>query len=117
MEETVSRPKPTSKQLAWQDLEFGMFCHFGPNTFLDQEWGSGTGDPNVFNPTAENPRKWAQAAKQAGMKYLVLTAKHHDGFCLWPTETTDHCVRYSRLAVGKGGVVWVWWLRPVETPA
>jgi len=105
MPDTSSRPKPTQKQLAWQDLEFGMFCHFGPNTFLDQEWGTGAEDPDVFNPTALDPKQWAQVAKEAGMRYLVFTAKHHDGFCLWPTETTSHSVRSSSWAGGKGDVV------------
>ncbi len=99
------RPRPTPGQLAWQDLEFGMFCHFGPNTFLDQEWGKGTEDPAVVNPVALDPRQWAQAAKAAGMRYLVFTAKHHDGFCLWPTDTTGHSVKAGPLPADKRDVV------------
>ena len=101
----VVRARPDAKQLAWQDLELGMFCHFGPNTFLDQEWGDGTADLAVYNPTELDPRQWARAAKEAGMKYLVFTAKHHDGFCNWPTETTDYCVKASPLMGGKADVV------------
>lgn len=96
---------PSKKQLAWQDLEFGMFCHFGVNTFTGREWGDGTEDPAIFNPTRLDCRQWAAAARQAGMRYAVLTAKHHDGFCLWPTATTDHCVRKSPWQGGNGDVV------------
>lgn len=96
---------PVPRQLAFQDLEFGLFCHFGPNTFLDQEWGDGTEDPAVVNPTEFNPRQWAAAAREAGMRYLVFTAKHHDGFCNWPTDTTDHCIKASPYQGGKGDLV------------
>jgi alpha-L-fucosidase len=97
--------RPSEKQLAWADLEFGMFCHFGPNTFLDQEWGEGTESPAVVNPDACDPRQWAAAARDAGMKYLVFTAKHHDGFCNWPTDTTDHCIRSSPWRSGRGDMI------------
>ncbi len=96
---------PTREQLAWQDYEFGMFCHFGTNTFHDVEWGDGTASSDSFNPTEFDPRQWVAAAKSAGMKYLVVTAKHHDGFCLWPTEQTDYCVRSSAWREGKGDVI------------
>ena len=96
---------PTKRQLALQRLEFGMFCHFGPNTFLDQEWGSGAEDPAVVNPHHFDPHQWAQAALTAGMRYLVFTAKHHDGFCNWPTDTTNHCVRSSPWLQGRGDMV------------
>jgi alpha-L-fucosidase len=101
----IEHAKPSAKQLAWQDLEFGMFCHFGPNTFLDQEWGDGTADPAVFNPMELDPHQWARVAREAGMRYLVFTAKHHDGFCNWPTDTTEYSVKASPLAGGKADVV------------
>ncbi|MGC9317236.1 MAG: alpha-L-fucosidase [Armatimonadota bacterium] len=99
------QPRPTDRQLRWQDLELGMFCHFGPNTFCDREWGEGDEPPEVFAPTDLNPSQWAAAAAEAGMRYLVFTTKHHDGFCLWPTETTDYSVRSSRWRGGRGDVV------------
>lgn len=89
------RPVPSARQLRYQALELGMFCHFGPNTFADQEWGEGDDDPAIFDPSDLNPDQWASAAADAGMKYLVVTTKHHDGFCLWPTDTTDYSVAAS----------------------
>lgn len=100
-----ARPRPTDRQLRWQDYEFGMFAHFGPNTFCDQEWGEGDDPPGVFAPTDLNPRQWVDAALEAGMRYLVFTTKHHDGFCLWPTETTDYSVASSPWRDGDGDVV------------
>lgn len=97
--------KPSPQQLAWQEMELGMFCHFGMNTFCDQEWGEGTDSPELFNPEQFDARQWARTAKRAGFKYLVLTAKHHDGFCLWPTRTTDYSVKSSPWKEGKGDVV------------
>lgn len=97
--------KPSPQQLAWQDLEQGMFCHFGMNTFCDQEWGEGTDSPELFNPQQFDARQWARTAKRAGFKYLVLTAKHHDGFCLWPTKTTDYSVKSTPWKNGEGDVV------------
>lgn len=97
--------KPSPQQLAWQDMELGMFCHFGMNTFCDQEWGDGADSPEIFNPEQLDARQWARTAKRAGFKYLVLTAKHHDGFCLWPTKTTDYSVKSSPWRGGKGDVV------------
>ncbi|KKO55114.1 alpha-L-fucosidase [Paenibacillus sp. DMB20] len=97
--------KPSPQQLAWQDMELGMFCHFGMNTFCDQEWGDGTDSAEIFNPEQLDARQWARTAKRAGFKYLVLTAKHHDGFCLWPTKTTDYSVKSSPWKDGKGDVV------------
>ena len=96
---------PTRRQLAWQELEFGMFCHFGINTFTGREWGDGSEDPGLFRPERLDCRQWAAAAAAAGMRYAILTAKHHDGFCLWPTATTAHCVRASPWRGGRGDVV------------
>jgi alpha-L-fucosidase len=86
---------PTPGQLAWQRARFGVFCHFGINTFYGKEWSDGSLDPAGFAPTELDPRQWAETAAAAGARYLVLTAKHHDGFCLWPTDTTDYSVRSS----------------------
>ncbi|KIL41063.1 alpha-L-fucosidase [Gordoniibacillus kamchatkensis] len=97
--------RPTPQQMRWQDLELGMFCHFGINTFCDQEWGDGTDSPQLFNPEMLDARQWVRTAKEAGFTYVVLTAKHHDGFCLWPTETTAYSVKSSPWKNGKGDVV------------
>jgi alpha-L-fucosidase len=102
---TVTVPLPSPQQLAWQELEFGLFCHFGMNTFTDREWGDGTEDPSRFHPTGLDCRQWARTAREAGMRYAILTAKHHDGFCLWPTATTRHSVRSSQWRGGNGDVV------------
>ncbi|MFD0696729.1 alpha-L-fucosidase [Paenibacillus sp. GCM10027628] len=96
---------PTPQQLRWQDLELGMFCHFGINTFCDQEWGEGTDSPALFHPAQLDASQWVRTAKRAGFKYFVLTAKHHDGFCLWPTNTTDYSVKSSPWKNGQGDVV------------
>src|SRR6478752_5356462 len=86
------RPVPSPSQLAWQRDELAIFLHFGVNTFTDREWGDGTESPEIFAPTALDARQWARTAKGAGFRTMVLTAKHHDGFCLWPTATTRHSV-------------------------
>ena len=102
---TAGRPLPSPAQLAWQRDELAMFVHFGVNTFTDREWGDGREDPNVFAPTRLDTRQWARAAKRAGFRAMVLTAKHHDGFCLWPTRTTTHSVASSTWRGGAGDVV------------
>ncbi len=98
--------KPSPQQVAWQDLEIGAIIHFGPNTFMDREWGDGTADPSVFNPTNVDPEQWMQAAKAAGVKYVVFVAKHHDGFCLWPTAKTQYSIKSSPWKGGQGDLVY-----------
>jgi alpha-L-fucosidase len=99
------RPLPSPSQLIWQRDELAMFIHFGINTFTDREWGDGTEAPALFAPTNCDPRQWARVARATGFRAIVLTAKHHDGFCLWPTATTDHSVARSPWRGGGGDVV------------
>lgn len=98
-------PLPSKAQLAWQDMEFYIFMHFGPNTFTDKEWGHGDEPEDIFNPTALDCRQWAKIARDAGAKGIIITAKHHDGFCLWPSEYSTHTVRESKWRDGKGDVL------------
>lgn len=99
------RPRPTASQIAWQQDELALFIHFGINTFTDREWGDGSESPELFNPTRLDTAQWAKAANAGGAKAMILTAKHHDGFCLWPTATTNHSVAASPWASGQGDVV------------
>jgi alpha-L-fucosidase len=101
----MPRPTPSAAQLAWQRDELALFLHFGVNTFTDREWGDGTEDPAIFAPAALDVRQWARTARAAGFRAMVLTAKHHDGFCLWPTATTTHGVAASAWRGGGGDVV------------
>ena len=101
----LSRAVPTRAQLEWQRDEIAMFAHFGVNTFTDREWGDGTESPSIFNPLRFDARQWAQAARAGGCRAIVFTAKHHDGFCLWPTRTTNHSVASSPWREGKGDIV------------
>ena len=98
-------PTPSPAQLEWQKMEYNMFVHFGPNTFSGLEWGKGTEAEDLFNPTDLDCRQWAATAKAAGMKGIIVTAKHHDGFCLWPSKTTTHTVAQSSWRDGKGDVL------------
>ncbi|HPC96254.1 MAG TPA: alpha-L-fucosidase [Sedimentisphaerales bacterium] len=97
--------KPSPQQLAWQQLEFIGFIHYTVNAFTDREWGDGTEDPAIFNPSELDVRQWVRTCKDAGMKMIILTAKHHDGFCLWPSKYTEHSVKNSPYKGGKGDIV------------
>ncbi len=101
----LNRPVPTPAQLRWHRDELAMFLHFGVNTFTNREWGDGTESPSIFNPAALDARQWARTARAAGFRAMILTAKHHDGFCLWPTKTTQHSVAASPFRGGRGDVV------------
>jgi alpha-L-fucosidase len=98
-------PTPTKQQQQWQDMEFFLFTHFGPNTFTSKEWGNGNEPEDAFNPSNLDCKQWCKVAKAAGAKGIIITAKHHDGFCLWPSKYSTHTVRESKWKNGKGDVL------------
>lgn len=98
-------PLPSARQLVWQEMEYYGFLHFNMNTFTNIEWGEGSEKPSQFNPSELDAMQWARIAKEAGMKGLIITAKHHDGFCLWPSKYTEHSVKNSTWKNGKGDVI------------
>ena len=101
----AAQVKPSARQLAWFDTEFYAFVHFSPNTYTDLEWGTGKEDPAIFAPAHLDCDQWCEAIRSAGMKAMILTAKHHDGFCLWPTKTTEHNITKTPFWRGQGSVV------------
>ena len=96
---------PSPRQTAFQEDGFHVFFHYGINTFTNKEWGDGKAPAQLFNPTRQSTDQWMEAVSASGAKGVILTAKHHDGFCLWPTETTEYCVRNSPYRAGHGDVV------------
>ena len=100
-----AQPKPSSQQQAWHDMEFYLFMHFGPNTFTNLEWGKGTEKEEIFDPVNLDCNQWCRIARAAGAKGIIITAKHHDGFCLWPSKFSTHTVRESKWRKGHGDVL------------
>ncbi|HSN49809.1 MAG TPA: alpha-L-fucosidase, partial [Bacteroidales bacterium] len=97
-------PIPSPSQMAWHEMEMNAFIHFGINTFTDQEWGMGNENPMLFNPGNVNTRQWVSVLKEAGFKGIILTCKHHDGFCLWPSQYTDYSIKSSPFKDGGGNI-------------
>lgn len=104
-EAMAARLIPHPRQLEWQQLEMTAFIHFSINTFTDMEWGTGKESPQLFNPVSLDAEQWVGVLSEAGMKMIIITAKHHDGFCLWPTKTTSHSVASSPWKNGQGDVI------------
>ena len=102
---SINKPVPTKAQAAWQQMDFYLFMHFGPNTFTNLEWGKGTEEEDIFNPTNLDCGQWCRTAIAAGAKGIIITAKHHDGFCLWPSKYSTHTVAQSKWRNGKGDVL------------
>ncbi|CAH0997731.1 hypothetical protein EMA8858_03865 [Emticicia aquatica] len=98
-------PIPSANQLRWQKMEYYAFIHFSVNTYTDMAWGFGNEDPKIFNPEKLDCRQWARICKEAGMKGIIFTAKHHSGFCLWPSKYTDYSVEKAPWKNGKGDIV------------
>lgn len=96
---------PNRRQLIIQEMKYYAFIHYGVNTFTNREWGNGKESETIFNPKKQNTDQWCKAISDAGMKGVILTCKHHDGFCLWPTKTTEHSIKNSPYKNGKGDVV------------
>ena len=101
----AARVVPSERQLAWHKMELTAFIHFTVNTFTDKEWGDGTESPAIFNPEECDPRQWVSELANAGFKMIILTTKHHDGFCLWPSRYTEHSIKNSPYKNGKGNIV------------
>ncbi len=96
------KPVPSERQKNWQEMEYYAFIHFNMNTFTNKEWGYGDESPSTFNPSELNTDQWARIIKESGMKGIIITAKHHDGFSLWPSTYTEHSVKNSPWKNGKG---------------
>src|SRR2546421_4917437 len=101
----AQQPKPSDRQRNWQKMETTAFIHFTVNTFTGKEWGEGTENPQIFNPVDFDAEKIVRALKESGFKMAIITAKHHDGFCLWPSGYTEHSVKNSPWKKGKGDIV------------